>query len=356
MENLSRIFRKARGKINTGINEVQNFLNPDDPLLILPYRGYANENRLYLRGRLLENENIFDGKSDSEIRNLLDSIKRFETDEIANAELEIKIAGQTFEVTTDREGYFTLDSLWNAPQKERENAWLEAEITLRPEYEKMENVQTRVLGEVYLPARSADYMIITDVDDTVLQTHVTSLFKLKMLYATFLKDSHERLPMEGVRELFQAFVKGGDGKKENPIFYVSNSPWNLYDLLEEFMDVQNLPKGPILLRDYGIRPSEDFGGHKMNQISRIIETYPDLPAVLLGDTAAEDADFYIELARKYPGRVAAIYIRQTRDTKNARRIARLIEANSDIEVVLMHETAEITQHAIEKGYLPVGIS
>lgn len=354
MDNLTRLFRKAKQKLGTGIREVRDFMNPDDPLLILPYRGFANQERIYLRGRVLENENIFDGKSDSEIRNLLDSIKRFETDEIADALVKIEVSGQTFGVKTDEEGYFILDSAWNAPTQKRENSWLTADIQLFAKFEKDEDTVTRAQGEIYFPSRAADYCIIADMDDTVLQTHVTSLFKLKMLYATFLQDAHQRLPMEGIPELFNAFVKGDNGKKENPIFYVSNSPWNLYDILEEFLEVQGIPKGPIMLRDYGLKPSEDFSGHKMNTISRILETYPDLQAIMLGDTAAKDADFYIDLARKYPGRIEAIYIRQTRDTKNARRIARLIEANSDITVLLLNESAEMTAHAIENGWILPG--
>jgi len=351
MDNVLRHFKKAAQKGGSALSKVAEVFDSQDPLIILPYRGYANAERVFLKGRVLEDENIFQGKSQSEIRNLIDSFKRFETDEMPNAKVEVSINNQDFSAVTDEEGYFTIDEKWQtAPQKDADNRWISANLDLR-EVPKKEVPSVTAKGEIYYPSYNADYGIITDVDDTVLQTHVTSLFRLKMLYATFIQDGSQRLPMEGIVELFQAYVRGGDGKKENPIFYVSNSPWNLYDLLEEFLTVQKLPKGPILLRDYGIQPSGDFSGHKLNSISHILEMYPNLPFVMLGDTASKDADFYIDLAKKYPNRIKAIYIRQTRNTKNARRVAKLIEKYSNINAVLVNESKEMIEHGRKIGLL-----
>ena len=33
---------------------------------------------------------------------------------------------------------------------------------------------------------------------------------------------------------------------------MSSSPWNIYDVIAEFMELQNIPKGPIVLRDWDI--------------------------------------------------------------------------------------------------------
>jgi len=321
----------------------------EDPLMIVPYRGYANDKKIFLKGRVLENENILKGKNDGKIRNVINNFKRFETDETPNAQLLITCNGQSFECKTDEEGYFTLDQEWTAPL-ETDNNWLPVNLELLfPTNDDDSKVTAQ--GEICLLSENADYGIITDVDDTILQTHVTSPLKLKMLYATFFKNAHQRLPMEGMVELFQAFERGNNGEKENPIFYVSHSPWNIYDLLEEFMELQKFPKGPILLRDYGIKPSGEYAHHKTTSIAHILKTYPNLPFVLLGDSADEDADFYIEMAKKFPERIKAIYIRQTRDTKNARRIKKLIETTTHVHIVLIHSSEEIKQNALTLGLL-----
>lgn len=345
-----QFLRKLNNKTNNFIDKTSDFFSGDDPLVVLPYRGYANANNIFLKGRVIENEGAFEGKSDTAIQNLLESFKRFETDEYGGGKIRITILDQTFDLVTDKEGYFTLDSDWTGPTQLENAQWIDAEIALL-DVTNEDDSAIKAKGVVFYETENADYGVITDVDDTVLQTNVTSLFKLKMLYATFFQNARQRLPMEGIVDLFKAFSKGGNGKRQNPIFYVSNSPWNIYDLLAEFMDIQQFPKGPILLRDYGLSPIEDFSGHKLNTIRRILKNHPNLPFIFLGDTAAEDADFYIELAKEFPNQVAAIYIRQTKDTKNARRIAQLIEANSNIEVVLTDSSKQMVEHARNKRFL-----
>lgn len=343
-------FKKVGKKLGKGINRfVENF-DSEDPLMVLPYRGYANSAKVYLKGRVLEDENIFRGKTDSQVQNIINSFKRFETDEIPNADVRITCNNQSFECQTDAEGYFALDANWEAPGKSQTNSWLDVSVELLyPTKNNDKNITAK--GEIYLPSENADYGIITDIDDTILQTHVTSLFKLKMLYATIFKNAHQRLPMEGMVELFKTFVKGANGKRENPIFYLSHSPWNIYDLLNEFLNVQKFPKGPLLLRDFGIYPSGDFSNHKTNRIAHILKTYPVLPFILLGDSAEKDADFYIKAARNFPDQIKAIYIRQTRNTKNAERIKRLINESTDVPAILIHSSKDIFSHGTENGLL-----
>ncbi len=334
------------------LNRAANIFESDDPLVIVPYRGFASQERFFLKGRVLENEGIFEGKSESQIRNLIDTLRRFESDEVAGAKLAVQLMGGEHLVTTDEEGFFTLERNWDSPVTPTENRWLTATTKL------LESPEGGILptdgfpAELLLPAGNASFGIISDIDDTVLQTHVTSRFKLKMLHATLFKDSHQRLPMEGIPELLRALEKGGDQLRENPVFYVSDSPWNIYDLLVEFMALQNLPKGPILLRDYGLKMLKRNEGkliHKIESFRQIMKMYPDLPFVMLGDTASKDADYYLQMAEEFSDRVLAIYIRETKDTKNARRIEKLIESNSNIAAVRVHSSKEIWEDAKRRG-------
>jgi len=350
MDNPLRGFKKIGKKIGEGINRFAENFDSKDPLNIMPYRGYANSKRIYLKGRVLEDENIFKGKTDSQVQNIINSFKRLETDEIPNADLRITCANQSFELQTDEEGFFVLDRKWKAPAKKSTNNWLDVKVELLFPT-KTNNKRITAKGEIYLPSKNADYGIITDIDDTILQTHVTSLFKLRMLYATIFKNAHQRLPLEGMVKLFKNFVVGGNGKRENPIFYLSHSPWNIYDLLEEFLSIQKFPKGPLLLRDFGINPSGEFSNHKNSSIASILKTYPKLPFILLGDSAEKDTDFYIEAAKRFPKQIKAIYIRQTRDTKNARRIKKLIQKNTSVPAILIHTSDEIQEHGLENGFL-----
>ena len=314
--------------------------------MIQPYRGYANEERIYLRGRVLENEGIIAEEAQSRWHNLKDSFHRMESDEVANATIQVTVAGNEFTVKSGPEGYFTIDEPWQAPPKSINNRWLNAKVELIEAPNRSDTYETT--AEIYFPSKNADYGLITDMDDTVLQTYVTSRLKWKMVYATFFKNAFHRLPMEGIVELFQAFEKGGNGLRQNPVFYLSNSPTNIYDLLEDFLNLNQLPKGPVLLRDYGwhlLRKKPDELNHKIKTMRHILNMYPKLPFILLGDTASEDADYYIQIAKEFPNRIKAIYIRYTRDTKNARRVAKIIGEETDVTVALIKQTTEIWEHA-----------
>jgi len=70
---------------------------------------------------------------------------------------------------------------------------------------------------------------------------------------------------------------------------------------------------------------------------------------LLGDSAEKDADFYIEVAKKFPKQIKAIYIRKTRNTKNAKRIKKLINKNTAVPAILIHSSQDIHDHGLENG-------
>ena len=112
--------------------------------------------------------------------------------------------------------------------------------------------QAASIGEVLVapPARRRSASI-SDLDDTVIQSRVTSF--LQAVRTVMLGNARTRLPFPGVAAFYRALERGGDGGDEqNPIFYVSSSPWNIHDLIAEFLDVQGIPTGPIRLRDWDI--------------------------------------------------------------------------------------------------------
>jgi phosphatidate phosphatase APP1 len=326
------------------------------PIHIVPYRGFANSEKLFVKGRVLGEELRLPNLANSIYRNLYNSYYRFETDEVPGATLTIRVNDQDFEVTTDFEGYFTLNAEWQAPTIDPSCSWIqsELEITRIKGHTVAESIKAE--GDILLPSVRSDFGILSDVDDTVLKTYVTSRFRLRMLYETFLRDTASRQPVEHTVDLFQLLAGGGDGRQQNPFFYVSKSPWNLYDMLIEFLEMKGFPKGPVLLRDYGLWPSGPFRKHKLIYMNKILSTYPDLPFIMLGDTASRDADVYLKLARLYPNRVKAIYIRKTKDTPNAHRVARLISRAKHVDALLVRNTSEIIAHAKSIGLIPEGSS
>jgi phosphatidate phosphatase APP1 len=85
-----------------------------------------------------------------------------------------------------------------------------------------------------------------------------------------------------------------------------------------------LPKGPILLRDYGMHfpvVPKAYSHHKETNIELLLNVYPDLPFVLIGDASQEDAIIYSHIKNKYPDRIKKIMIREVSNPKNMAKIA-----------------------------------
>ena len=85
--------------------------------------------------------------------------------------------------------------------------------------------------------------VISDIDDTILHSSILDWKTAAQL--TFLHNARTRKPLQGVSKLYQALQAGVDGKARNPVFYVSSSPWNLYDLLDDFIELNAIPFGPV---------------------------------------------------------------------------------------------------------------
>lgn len=320
------------------------------PLLVLPYLGYGTPARLALCGRVLRDPGVAPA-SDARAawRNLLDFYRRIESDEVPGARLSARFQDQSAEVVADREGYFSVEF---APQRALEaSGWLDIELELlEPRARKG---TAHATGRVLVPPPSARFGVISDIDDTILWTNVKN--RLRMVLTVALGNAHTRKPFKGVAAFYRALHGGVSGAEHNPIFYVSKSPWNLYTPLLEFMEVQGIPCGPLLLRDYGHHML--LGGdsdHKAWHIERILEAYPHLPFVLIGDSGEQDPEIYARVLHDHPQRIRVIYIRNV-DPNPARMeaIDRLIEEvrPTGCQLVLIPDSEFAAAHAAAEGLI-----
>jgi phosphatidate phosphatase APP1 len=278
------------------------------------------------------------------VDNLRNMFRRFESDEVPGALVAARAAaGAEVRAPTDQEGYFEVVLDLPRPLEEA-RVWEPVELEL------LEPAGTvRATGQVLVP-RDPQYGVISDLDDTVLHSNATSLWQMAKL--TLLHNAHTRLPFEGVAGFYQALQRGRDGEAYNPLFYVSNGPWNLYDLLEDFLDVHGIPRGPLLLRDWSLRTLRGGETHKLAAIQALLDTYPALQVVLVGDCGERDPEIYRQVVLGHPGRVLAVYVR---DVAPARRDAvRAIAAElagHGVDLVFSPDTEAARRHALDHGLI-----
>jgi phosphatidate phosphatase APP1 len=136
---------------------------------------------------------------------------------------------------------------------------------------------------------------------------------------------------------------------------VSSSPWNLYDVIAEFLEAQHIPAGPLLLRDWDLGPSLlRNASYKSGVIREILATYPGMRFVLIGDSGQEDPEIYSDVVATHPGRILAVYIRNVRqhpeDSPVIRELAERI-AHAGSTLVLADDTLTVARHAAAHGWI-----
>jgi len=321
------------------------------PPRVLPYRGYGTGARALIQARVLEDRQV----RPSHLRRTLvgsaiASYKRYATRELAGAHVAVHWGDKRWEGTTDEEGFL---ELWVAPPEGVVPGWNPVELELlAPDPEGVAIVSAPVL----VAGPSAELGVISDIDDTVIATGVTN--PLKRAWALFLTEHRTRLPFEGVDAFYTALRDGPSGRADNPIFYVSSSPWNLYEHLDEFLALHRIPAGPLLLRDWGLsRHGFAPGGghsHKLDKIRGVLGTLEHLPFILIGDSGQEDAEHYRTIVREFPGRIRCVYIRNVSSSAGrARELSRIAEdvREAGSELVAVDDTVTAARHAAGRGWI-----
>ncbi len=327
------------------------------PVSILPYIGHGTPREFHLVGRVLEEREIPLGSiEDSALRNLRTMIRRFLSAEVPGARVLVRFEGRERVVVADDEGFIDVRIEPREPLPE-DSAWHTAELELLwPAAKGQRDFQAE--GCVLVPPskpRDGAFGIISDIDDTIVRTEATNL--LRMARLVLFSNAHTRLPFEGVAAFYRALQRGADGDGDNPVFYVSTGPWNLYDLLEQFLKIQELPRGPIFLKDWGglkdLLKGMDHRRHKLEVIRGIFDTHPTLSFVLIGDSGQQDAETYGQIAREYTGRVLAIYIRDVSRKERDVTVRGISEEvlSLGIPMLLVKDTVEAAEHAGSQGLI-----
>ncbi|WP_028871592.1 App1 family protein [Psychroserpens burtonensis] len=326
-----------------------------DSLQVITFQSYGTDTHFYMRGRALEDETI-NLEQKGLFGLLINSFKRFESDEIKHTELKITLPnGTILKTTTDDHGYFKIDAqLEGLSALTNDDGWLSFEVAY-DDVNIKRSIQNsnRFPGELLIPGIKAEYGVISDIDDTIIHTGVVSTLKWKVLINSIFKSATSRIPLEGAADFYHKLHRGSSGKHANPIFYVSHSPWNLYRYLEFFLKQNTFPKGPILLRSFkdifkkksGDRPQKHI------EIINILKAYPKFKFILIGDSGEHDADIYIEIADEFPTQVTAIYLRSVKHRKKMLRIRALFKNYDQIPVLLVESSDEAIEHAREHSFI-----
>ena len=156
--------------------------------------------------------------------------------------------------------------------------------------------------------------LVSDIDDTIKVTEVPG-DKDIVLKNTFC---HDFVAVSGMSEKYR-------GLSDTAFHYVSGGPWQLYPPLSEFLSAQGFPAGTFhlnyfpknflsedtrsLLKDTICGSLGRTYDHKVEQITRLMQRFPEREFILVGDSGELDVEVYRRIRELFGGRVREIWIR-----------------------------------------------
>jgi phosphatidate phosphatase APP1 len=319
--------------------------------VIKVYHGFGNNEKIIVLGQVLKlSPYPRQTYRENWIINLFSILRLFMVIPFPNAKVVVEWEGNFYPTQSESDGFFRLEI---SPPNSPKEGWHQVSVKLEEEKYKARNISG--IGSVYIPFASQNGFI-SDIDDTFLISYSARL--RRRLYTLFTKNAHTRKPFEGVVNHYQLLANSGqEGKMANPFFYVSGSEWNLYDFLIEFSKKNQLPKGVFLLSQLknikGIFSSgqKDLST-KFMRIVRIVEAYPHLKFILLGDDSQHDPEIYLSIVSHFPDKIIAVYLRNIHK-KNFEKVKLIITEmeSKGVSCCYFKHSAEAVSHSKKIGLI-----
>jgi phosphatidate phosphatase APP1 len=154
--------------------------------------------------------------------------------------------------------------------------------------------------------------LISDVDDTIVVTEVTSV--RRMLSNTLLRNPLQREAFPGMAALYRRLADRNVDPAAAPVFYLSASPRQLHFAIETFLGHNAFPQGVLITKrvtnDETSEPLRDQAAYKKAKIEDILARLPHVRFTLIGDDGERDPEIYRDVRNAHPDRIDAIWIRR----------------------------------------------
>lgn len=305
---LKDLFHELVQHTEKAVDTVHDFITRDSDqdatVRLVGYTGFETREAVHLKGRVLLDRPMPEG-GESDWARFRMMMALYNSHELGGVTVRCEAHDETAETVSDEEGYFSF-TIPHGDGQPAQTRWNDYHITAPHRDAKIEPISVPALA----PGSDSQWGVISDIDDTILETGATDF--LKNWRRVLIEQADERMAVPGAPEMYR-HIEGGEESPTRPFFYVSSSPWNLFPMINEFMRLNNIPVGPLFLRDYGIDRDKLFhsahGDHKSVAIDTIISSYPQRKFLLVGDSGQHDVHIYADAVKRAPNRFGAVLIR-----------------------------------------------
>lgn len=269
---------------------------------VVAYRGYGKTGRAVIWGHVFSKYGLKDPTENSIVDNFRQMSRRYRLKTVENLPLQISILDKNFDLMTDENGLFqsTVDMKFPAP------GWYDYIVSV-----KGDNHQFK--GAIHISDETST-AVLSDIDDTLLISYVNQM--LKMVWVLLAKNALTRKPVPRINLLYEAIKNFNKGEFPPDFFYVSNSEWNLYDFLLDFMQTNNIPDGVFFLQRLKtgfwdmVKAGKKLNDHKYQSILSLFQFFERKNFILVGDNGQRDLAIYSTVAETFADRIKGVIIRE----------------------------------------------
>ena len=253
------------------------------------------EHKTWISGNLLKGQSIpQNGKS--KLSHFLFVLRSYFRKPIKQQKLIAKFGKEEVELKTNEKGHFS------------QLVELPLPTDIRFYYQNQQIPVTEEYPSLF-PNPETSIEVISDLDDTVLLSHTASALK-RIRNILFLAPQKKETILYTFH-LMQAFK---DLKWR--VHYLSKSESNLYQVIADFIDYHELPKGVLLLSPHLqwnqlLKPNKGKD-YKLKQLKELIRALPEKRFILLGDDTQKDMEIYTQVIKEFESKIAMVFIRQTK--------------------------------------------
>jgi len=220
-----------------------------------------------------------------------------------------RVASWAWTVRTDDDGYWLL--AMNQPLALK-SGWFEIESEPKP---------SSPAGLLVADPRNR-IGIISDIDDTILRSEVTT--KWLLLKNSLTVPPGNREVVAGMAAHYQRLLAQNVAPEASAVFYVSASPRQLTDNVRTFLKNAGFPRGVLRLKEISEASSGslvDQKDYKLRALTEVFLSYPDVRFALFGDDGEQDPEIYAALQEKFPNQIQGVWIRRVHPNPARARFA-----------------------------------
>ena len=259
----------------------------DVPALLLP-ASLGRPDRVWIAGRVLEEQHGTRGPA------AMRNARQLAAGNLEGAPVHAGLLGRVGHAVSGHDGEFEIE-IQAAPGAPFPAGALRATVAVP-------GASAEAVVLVVPP--EAPFLVVSDFDDTVALTGVTS--PTRLLATTFLEDGGTQPAVPGMAALYRCLTSPRAGGAAAALAFVSGSPVQMAPRIARFLERNGFPPAALYLRNLG---PDTLSGYKQPVLARLADRFPQ-PLVLVGDSGEKDPEIYAEFAAAHPRRVLAAFIRQ----------------------------------------------